>query len=357
MESAIPEHLVTERTIAPRMREGHTPPYPSFSARFGDKIDGVTCALLGVQSPAPLNASAQQAAEQIWEACAAEDGPVSREVATHVDEQGYENRLILAYWDDQERFERWFARHRDAVIGAGESVEDHGRWIEVIAPAASDMETLYSADTFQAGVTYAAAGGFSDEIAEHGYWGSMRDRMPRGQTDRLDPSGAPEVGQGGGIIRVQPHHNLTMIRSGQDWGECGEKERDSYSGDVEPHLKAGMDFLMTEGPNIGCYTNRYMTSCEIDGTKLPHSFGLSFWHSLANLERWAESHPTHLKIFGAAMRFLQDNANTRLRLTHEVFVLTRERQRYEYNNCHATTGMLGAARMPEVFAERLNHHV
>lgn len=345
MESAIPQHLETERTCPGRMRSGHTPPYPSYSSRFGESTSDVICALLGVQSLQPLNHSAAEAARQIWNVCDAQDGPVSREVATHVDEQGYENRLVVAYWSDRAPFERWFARHRDGVIGADQSIDNHGRWIEVIAPSSDEIETLFSADTFPEGSARVARSGFSGEILEHGYWGSMRDRMPRAQTDPLDPDGLPVVPEGAGIVRVQPHGNLALIRSGQDWTNRADEERKDYFSNVEPHLREGMDFLAIDGPSIGCFANRYMTSCDISGNSLPHSFGLSFWQSLEHLERWAESHPTHLKIFGSAMRFLQENVNASLRLSHEVSVVPREKQYYEYNNCHATTGMLGAKRV------------
>jgi aldoxime dehydratase len=46
------------------------------------------------------------------------------------------------------------------------------------------------------------------------------------------------------------------------------------------------------------------------------------------------------------MKFLQTNAGARLRLSHEVAVVSRQQQNYEYNNCHATTGMLGASKSP-----------
>ena len=46
----------------------------------------------------------------------------------------------------------------------------------------------------------------------------------------------------------------------------------------------------------------------------------------------------------AAMKVLQANAGARLRLSHEVAIVSREQQYYEYNNCHVTTGMLGAYR-------------
>jgi aldoxime dehydratase len=344
IESAIPQHLTAERTCPVRMREGYTPPYPSYVSRFGEQNTGVVVAMLGVQSPAPLTQTAQDALRAIWDICEAIDGPASREVAGHIDERGFENRMILAYWDEPVSFARWFKTHRDSVIGEQVEVTDHGRWIEVISPASQDIETLYSANTFPEGAATVAAEGFSAEISEHGYWGSMRERLPRAQFDPLVPEGMPSVSEETGIIRVRPHGNLALIRSGQDWTLCGDTEKEDYFSNVEPHLRAGMEFLAIDGPDIGCFANRYMTSCDINGRPLPHSFGLSFWHSMADLEAWAESHPTHVKIFGSAMRFLQETVDVKLRLSHEVSVLPAERQHYEYNNCHSRTGMLGAVR-------------
>ena len=344
LESAIPGHLRVERTRSRRVRDGYTPPYPSYSVRFADGVSGLVCAFFGVQSEKPLSSGARDASADMWELCAQVDGPISREHAAHTDEQGFENQVIIAYWDDVEAYGRWFSTHRDALIGAGGELTDHGRWIEAVTPDMSGVETLYSSNTFPEGVARVAAGGFSGEIQEHGYWGSMRDRLPRSQTDPLDPAGTPFVDAGSGIVRVEPHDNLAVIRSGQDWSRCDEAERESYFGDVEPHLRAGMDFLTSDGSAIGCYANRYMTSSNGEGGLLEQTFGLSFWRSLEDMERWAESHPTHLAIFGSAMKFLQANVGAKLRLSHEVTVVSRNQQYFEYNNCHATTGMLGAGR-------------
>jgi aldoxime dehydratase len=119
-----------------------------------------------------------------------------------------------------------------------------------------------------------------------------------------------------------------------------------YLGDVEPSLRAGMDFLAgPEGPPIGCLTNRYMTVLDPGGAPIAKTFGMSWWRSLADLERWAQSHPTHVAIFGAAMKYLQTMGPTaNLKLYHEVSVATAEQQRFEYRRCHPGTGMLAVAK-------------
>lgn len=354
-ESSIPLHLTVERTRGKGVGDEYTPPYPSYSVRFAEGVSSLVCAFFGVQSQQPLSTEAKEASAGMWELCGQEDGPVSREYAVHTDERGFDNKVIIAYWDDVNTYGRWFGKHRDELIGVGLEMEHHGRWIEAVTPEASGFETLYSSNTFPEGAARVATGGYSGEIQEHGYWGSMRDRLPISQTEALDPSGTPFVVESSvpgnpktsgnpKIVRVEPHDNLAIIRSGQDWSLCEPAERASYFGDVEPQLKAGMDFLMSDGASIGCFANRYMTSSDGDGKLLEQSFGLSFWHSLADMERWAESHPTHVAIFRAAMKFLQANAGAKLRLSHEVAVVSRDQQYYEYNNCHSTTGMLGAGR-------------
>ncbi len=57
------------------------------------------------------------------------------------------------------------------------------------------------------------------------------------------------------------------------------------------------------------------------------------------MERWAESHPTHVAIFGSFMRLCQElNFELQLRVYHEVSVLKMDEQSYEYINCHPRTG-------------------
>ena len=124
--------------------------------------------------------------------------------------------------------------------------------------------------------------------------------------------------------RVVPHDNLCLIRSGQDWGDTPAEERRMYLEDVEPVLRQGMDFLRDEGLSIGCFANRYMRVVDPRGRDDRKSFGMSWWRSLAALERWAESHPTHVAIFGAAMKYLSTlGPAAKLRLYHEVTVAAR----------------------------------
>jgi len=113
---------------------------------------------------------------------------------------------------------------------------------------------------------------------------------------------------------------------------------------VEPVLRAGMAFLRDEGRSIGCFANRYLSVETAEGRSTEKSFGMSWWRSLAALERWAESHPTHVAIFGAAMKYLSTlGPAAKLKLYHEVTVARADEQFFEYLNCHDRSGMLRAA--------------
>jgi aldoxime dehydratase len=86
-----------------------------------------------------------------------------------------------------------------------------------------------------------------------------------------------------------------------------------------------------------------MTVMTPDGRPAEKSYGMSWWKSLAALERWAESHPTHVRIFGAAMKYLSTlGPAAKLRLYHEVTIARTDEQFFEYFDCHPQTGMLNA---------------
>jgi aldoxime dehydratase len=340
MESAIPLHLETPRTRHKRVPDDYQPPYPSFVARYKPAVSRVVMAYFGLQYRGTAPGAATDELGEIARRVAAEGGPSHWDRAQYVDQAGYENVVSVAYWDDIARFDKWFAPAREAWTGT--QPEGIGTFVEVLRPTVARHETLFSSLDRPEGVA-AIAGGMSGEVQEHAYWGGMRDRIPLSQTDPMSPGGNPELIRDGARLRVRAHDNLCLIRSGQDWSDTEASERKLYLDDVEPVLREGMDFLRDDGLGIGCYANRYMRVLAADGDASEKSYGQSWWKSLAALERWAESHPTHVKIFGAAMKYLSTlGPSAKLRLYHEVTVATADEQLFEYLNCHAKTGMLAA---------------
>jgi aldoxime dehydratase len=343
MESAIPEHLQTARTRHRRVPDDYAPPYPSFVARHKPDVERVVMAYFGAQTRGVPSKAAEQAMAGIASCFESKDGPTHRDRARYVDEAGFTNVVTVAYWDDRAKFDGWFPAARDGWTGDQREIDGIGTFIEVVYPSVEGYETLFSSLGRPEGVAV-LADAMSGEVQEHAYWGGMRDRIPRSQASEMPPAGTAQAIRDGSRIRVIPHDNLCLIRSGQDWGDTEAAERKMYLEDVGPVLREGMDFLRDNGRSIGCYANRYMTVVAPDGTPTEKSYGMSWWKSLAALERWAESHPTHVRIFGAAMKYLSTlGPAAKLRLYREVTVARADEQFFEYFNCHPQTGMLNAA--------------
>jgi aldoxime dehydratase len=323
VESAIPQYLAAHRTEPAGMKPGWRPPYPSFVARFAPVVERVVMAYFGVQYPAGSQPPAIV--------------PVA--LAELAAAFGYQTIITVAYWDDLARHQRWSGPARTTWLGDRHAAGEAGFFLETVRPSVTRFETLFSNDRRE-GIAR-LAGSLSGEVAEHAYWGGARDRLPLAQTDPLTPGGPPEAGTDGVRRVVGGQHNLCLIRSGQDWTDTDGDERRMYLEEVEPVLRAGMDFLRDEGRTIGCYANRYLRVADEHGDPVDKSFGMSWWRSLADLDRWAKDHPTHKAIFGQAMRYLAAlGPAARLRLYHEVTIAAADEQAFEYLNCHPDTGML-----------------
>ncbi len=345
VESAIPAHLRVERTHPPTVQPGFTPPYPSFVARHDPSVTQVTMAYLGLQHPGggPLPLTAQQALDRLDADLGGPDGPGHWDRADHVDEAGCATVLTIAYWDDPSRYDLWAAVVDDwtADSRSGSGV---GFFSEVLRPRVDRYETLLSSERPE-GVAV-LADRLSGAVQEHAYWGGARDRIPLAQHDRLAPGGTARVVSDGPRQRVTPQHNLCLIRSGQEWTETEGAERLMYLEDVEPVLRAGMDFLRDDGREIGCLANRYVRVRDAAGQPLDKTFGMSWWTSMGALGFWAQSHPTHVAIFAAASRYLSTmGPAAKLRLYHEVTVAAEDEQAFVYLDCHPATGLLRVAQL------------
>lgn len=349
MESAIPAHLKCPRLREPRASADYNPPYPAWVARLPAGTQQVVMAYLGVQGPPGQEARALAALQTQIRQLEMPHGPKHHDLAQCVDEAGYCNYVVVAYWQDVESFCRWAAQPAVSEWwGAPERAsETLGYFREVFCPRVTHFETLFSTPDQLEGVARLAEG-LSDEIQEHGYWGGMRDRIPASQTDALAAQlGARVSGDTpapGRRVHLQGHDHVALIRSGQDWRETQGQERTLYLQDIEPALRDGMNFLRDQGHGVGCYYNRYMQHIDVLGQPQEKSFGLSLWKTLEHMERWSESHPTHISIFGTFMRVVQQmNFQLKLRLYHEVLVVEADEQLYEYVNCHPNTGILRKA--------------
>ncbi|VVQ13047.1 Phenylacetaldoxime dehydratase [Pseudomonas fluorescens] len=351
MESAIDKHLKCPRTLSRRVPDEYQPPFPMWVGRADERLEQVVMGYWGVQYRGEDQREvALHAMRHIAASLSLPDGPLSHDLTHHADNSGYDNLMIVGYWKDPAAYCRWL---RTPEVIEWWSSQDRlsdglGYFREIVAPRTEQFETLYGFRDELPGVG-AVMDTISDDIEEHGYWGSMRDRFPISQTDWMAPSGELTVIAGdpakGGRVVVQGHDNIALIRSGQDWADAGEEERSLYLNEILPTLQAGMDFLRDSGKDLGCYSNRFVNYIDLDGNFLNLSYNIGHWRSLEKLERWAESHPTHLRIFVTFFRVA--TSLSKLRLYHEVSVSDAKDQVFEYINCHPQTGMLRDAVIPE----------
>ena len=259
-------------------------------------------AYFGLQYHGDAPSAAARSLAEIAARLAGADGPSHWDRAHYVDQAGFSNIVSVAYWDDIGASTpglRLRARPGPARV-ARRALAASSR---CCGPASRGYETLFSSLGRPEGVAVIAEG-MSGEVQEHAYWGGMRDRIPLSQTDEMAPGGKPALVRDGSRLRVIAARQYLPdpLRSGL------ERYRGVRAQDLSRRCRAGAagrhGFPARRGLAIGCYANRYMRVLARRHGRREKSYGQSWWQSLAALERWAESHPTHVRIFGAAMKYL-----------------------------------------------------
>ena len=317
------------------------PPYPSYSAEFGPEQSDMTAAYFGRQARDGGQIPVPEAILQ------ADHGPNHIERAAFEDAEGYRNDVVIAYWRDRSAYEAWSGNGPFADWWGADARlnEGPGYWKEAMTIPASHFETLFSS-TNAAGMA-ATASGFTGEIEEHAYWGGMRDRIPASDESPLASdfgdslSDIPPADSFSRRLSVTPPENLCLIRSAQDWGDCRDEELRIYKEDIQPVLTAGMAYIRDNPLESGCVSCRFMDELTLDGQPQTKTFGMAWFLSMAHLEAWAKSHPSHLAIFGAFHKMVTAlDGELDIKLWHEVVVLPRGNHSFEYINCHPGTGAL-----------------
>jgi hypothetical protein len=325
------------------MPENWEPPVPAWSADF-DGTSSLAIAYCGVQSRSGDVADSEAAFALVR---GGPDAPNHVERGRFTDAAGIVNQIFVCYWRDadayarfaeQSAFARWLAD--DALLTG-----DVGVWFEAFHIPMARFETLFSSES-PAGAARLIEKPMMGPIDEHGYWGSMRDRIPASDADDLlsQLDGAPMTRltetRGRRLVLDAPE-NLCLIRSAQDWSSCRGDERDSYLGDVHPVLTKGMKFLIENPIQTGCLTCRFIDQLTDDGGPTDKTFAIAYFLDMAHLEAWSKSHPTHLAIFESFTSLAERLGNEiSLRLWHEVAALDADGVRLEYINCHERTGLL-----------------
>jgi aldoxime dehydratase len=338
------------------MPVGWVPPVPAWSA-LGPDQGQLIVAYYGVQS---IEGAQSDELAHFREWLSTSLHPASDavycEYAEYTDAQGYYTWLCIGYWLDETAHAQWAnsAAHQDYWLSEARLCNRIGVFREVLSIPADRFEALQSDNHERSGAARACPV-LHGPIREHNYWGATRDRIEASGNDCLnadtagltrdDPS---EITLGRRVV-VQVSQNLAVIRSGQAFGDIEGQEEHSYFEEIEPALRAGMDFLGEHPLETGCFSCRLLQETTAVGVPLPRTFGLAHFVSLKHLEDWARDHPTHLRIFNSFIAMAtQLGGDLKLRLWHEVAVLPSHGQVFEYLNCHPDTGLLPHAK-PNIF--------
>lgn len=110
--------------------------------------------------------------------CSSASAPSSWETASVIDKRESYNIAVIAYWPSPTIFKSWKANSGfDAWWQSTDRESDcHGWFIEVLQPSMDRFETVFSSNEVPEGAANMREK-VSGEMGEHGYWGSMRDRL------------------------------------------------------------------------------------------------------------------------------------------------------------------------------------
>ena len=321
------------------------PPVDAWQSAFSSDLQEVMFGYFGCQHEGPNVPESFE--RQFLDAIDGPDAPSFVTRARYRDASGYDNELFIAYWPSWRSYQRWWTHggyggwfDDDARLG-----EPSGLWREVYRVPTDRLETLFSSRNPTGVATLGEALG--EPVREHNYWGGMRDRVPASQHENFEGPGTAPMAPGrtgpsrAHRVIVDLPKNICLIRSGQSWGDCDPDELACYRDEVVPHLTAGMAFLRDNPEETGCISCRFMDELALDGSPSHQSFGLAAFISMEQLEAWARSHPTHLRIFNSFLAMVQRRpVPPRLKLWHEVLVTDQRGSACEYVNCHPLTGFL-----------------
>ncbi|RMF09774.1 MAG: phenylacetaldoxime dehydratase family protein [Alphaproteobacteria bacterium] len=325
------------------MKSDWEPPYPAFSAAFDDQVDQVVMAYYGLIRDTSAPAITKDF--MIHLGLRGNDAPTVVNRAVNSNGHASVEDVFVLYWTDPASYRRWESERSHWWLSDDRLHEGVGYWREVFAPPMDHLETLISSHE-PIGLAEAMTE-VRGPIREHAYWGAVRDRIPASALNPLEsslatlPEPRPPIHSKGQRLRITPHENLCIIRSGQNWSDCGPEERRIYASDLAPVLREGMEFLRTHPLESGCLSCRLMDQLQTDGSKTDKTFATALFLSLRHLEEWAEHHPTHLAIFKTFHDFVRKrNFAPELKLWHEVAVLPANSVTCEYINCPPMTGLL-----------------
>ena len=348
-------HVEYPRVLPARRPPDYTPRAPRYSLRWREPVASVVADYVGIQRSELPWPEQRAFLDRIGAAFDHPDGPAAHEFLRCTDDAGFVNAIVVAYWTDSTAHARWSA-HSEAMAwfrSADRLTEAAGYWRETIAVGYERLETIYSRPDYRIGL-----GRTPDTVIEgittNGYPGAARDRLPISAVDELaSPWDGPPVPRpvrsAGRRLRAVTPHNMAALRSGQYWAGAGPEQLTDYVENLEPKLLAGMSYLVENKEKSGTLALRIMRNIDEAGGDRAETSVAAYFLSLAHLEGWAASHPTHEAIYEHAIEMALKYGDRREVVTwHELMVLP-SCATFEYVNCHPETGLLPYAEL--VFEE------
>ncbi|BBY84866.1 phenylacetaldoxime dehydratase family protein [Mycolicibacterium tokaiense] len=341
------------RQLPARKPDGHQPRAPRWTLAYTEPVTMLTSEYLGIQVESWESVGVQAFLERIRAShnIPHPGAPEAWELLACTDDAGLLNIIHLAYWRNPLHHETWYSsaplgRWYDGLDAATIAF---GAWREVIQVPLDHAETIYSDPRGSFGLA-ACPGTEVESMTVNGYFGAARDRLPVSAIDPLQvaqttrpPNTFRETR--GRRLRAETHHNMAVIRSGQFWAAAGTEQRTDYEESLQPKLSEGMQYLSRHKEATGTLALRELTSLNRD-TLTPRRETSTYAHfqSLADVEAWAEDHPTHHAIYEHAIDKNREYGSDREVTTwHEVFIMPSS-ARFEYVNCDPMTGLLPSAR-------------
>jgi len=346
----------------------HQPPIPRWRLSIPDQVKQVFVSYIGIEEHGSSEAAtyAKHKVVRAIQHWITASFAVSESFTTIRDSHDLQppTTIWVCYWSDP-------AHHTHALSTLDLRTLHHtldtsirpsiGLWHETFATSTQRLETNYSGLDYLPGLAKLSG----TTTASHDlstYWGAARDRIPDSAHD-LFPRPAPAA-----AVRQSPPHplpqglgqhlkgtnrgiaNMVHIRSGQYWQNCGQRETDAYETKLEPSLRAGMQYLSGNKAKTGTLCMRYMQNEHVairngdgDGGRVDRkeSCGAGFLTNLEDLESWAKSHKSHVKIWSGAMAHYKAFGEERkFRTWHEVCVVKAGDATFEYVNCLPSTGVI-----------------
>lgn len=322
------------------MPENWQPPVPAWQAKWKGENNFIV-AYFGIQAE-----TAKPLAYWAESALKGEYAPMRIERGSFIDKADVQTHIYIAYWRASV-YQAWWAlkAHCSWWESTERENEGVGYFREIILMPRDHFETLYSSIEPQ-GIG-ATAEEMEGPIDEHGYAGGMRDRIPLSESQSLRNTFDTNVqlksnrsAKGKRTVLIPPKH-MCVIRSGQNWTECDDEQRNTYLSNVHPTLKKGMTFLQNNPKKTSCFSMRFVDIKDENWQPVDQSFGLGYSTDVHAFEEWAKSHPTHLAILDRFMEMVgKFSENLQLKLWHEVSIIPDSGCEFEYIGCHLDTGLL-----------------